>query len=275
MTSSARWEQPARPHRRFALPLWAQVALPLAAGLTPGVALLAGAVALPPVLAGVAAAAGLTWALRKARARGGPWIGFVVPAEATFVPHDPEFGARLSEDLELDGYEFQNIVASRSGRWRWTFVEAVRPGERQRLVVIGFDQPLPSLAAQLRFRDRRGTEPLFMAIREANLPGTVVGHTGNYTFATSLPGRNIPFVMTRIVTPELTAALEQLDAFGSWRTAGHQLVGYYDREELLQQLSYRSIKRAGEHLAAVAEALAGPLQADPEPEPAPETWPTL
>lgn len=272
MTLRPSWEQPVPPRRRLTLPRWVHITLPVVAGLLPGVAVLAG-LAVPPVAVVAGAAVGLTWAVRSASRAGGPWVGFVPPAEATFVLQDPEFGARLDESLDLRDHDFQNIVSSTSGPWGWTFVEAVRPGVRHRLVVIGFDQSLPPLTAELRFRSsRNGTAELVTALRESGLPGTVVGRTGNYFFTTSAPPWNDPGVLTRIVTPEFTDALERMDSFGSWQTAGHQLVGRYDREETVQRLPYRSIKRAGDHLAAVADALAASLHVGPQ---APDSWPTL
>ncbi len=275
MTTPTTWEQPDPPRRQVSLPAWARVALPIAVGLTPGVALLAG-LAIPPFAAVAAAAGGIGWAFSRASIGGGPWHGFITPAEATFVPHDPEFGARLEESLALQDHKFQNIVSSMAGVWRWTFVEAVRSGARQRLVVIGFDRPLPAFTAELRFRsNQNGTAELIKAIRESGLPGTVVGRTGNYSFVGAPPGWNDPGVLTAIVTPAFTEALEQMDAFGSWQCIGHQLVGRYDREELQQRLPYRSIKRAGIQLAAVADALAASLDVHPRPPEAPESWPTL
>lgn len=206
--------------------------------------------------------------LRRLRADGGPWQGFVAPSGLTYRASDPEFGTTLGGQLAFPGHTFENIVAGRTGDWDWTYVEVVQGQvKREALLIVDLGAELPPTRAARRIVT--GTDELGRALVDLTLPALIVGRTGPYGFP---PASNPdPAFLTALITPAMTAVLETCP-LREWAIIDHHLVALPTRF-LGRGWAIAALTDQAYQVALIADAIRDATGLVPPP---PEQrWPTL
>lgn len=262
-----RWWQPPR-DRTPRIPAWLEVGGPVALGAATLFATAAGVVGLPVHLGVIAVGAGVALGLRRWSAAGGPWRDFVPPPGIAFLPTDPELGAVFGADLGFSDHDFQNVLSGTYlGGWPWTYFEAVRPGVRERRVVVDLGRQFPRINAVRR----RGTTPApGWTAGDPSMPATIYGRTGGYGFPLAAE-TNDPHILTLMVTPMMEVSLRQA-VVSRWEVRGRWLVGWVG-PTLGRSWAMGGIESVLRDLCSIAHSLteAFPEGAGGEP----PVWPTL
>ncbi len=261
-----RWEQPDRGSGWRSWEIVGRAAPGLVVAAVPAATLLTGT-PLPPLLSVGLVALGAFLFLRRFRL-GGPWQGFQPPAHLSYAARDAELGASLGGRLSLPGQAFENVVRGRRGDWDWTYAEITRGlGQREGLLVIDLGVELAPVLA-LRVATLPTGEPVSPSLRDAALPGRIVGRTGPYRFPSR--ANPDPTFLTSLITPAMTAALD-LGSVAGWSITDHHLYATTDGVDGSAE-GIMALREQANQLSLIADAIQDATGFVPPPE---QRWPTL